>query len=109
MSSFLLAAADFDALVEDSLFPFVTLLFPFLASCWAKYCRRLISKSGSLRYSSSELVRPVGACFNFGISSLVEFSYVLAILKYSTTWFVCLAKVLYIPSARFASYFDISK
>lgn len=82
---------------------------PFLASCWTRYCRLLISKSGSFRYSSSELVRLVGACLSLGISRRVAFSCCLATLRNWTTWSVCLLNVLYILRARSASYFDISK
>lgn len=84
--------------------------FPlFFASCCAKYCLLFISKSGSFKYSSNELVKLVGACLSFGISKRVEFSYCLATLRNRTTRSVCLLKFLYILKARSASYFDISK
>lgn len=65
-----------------------------LASCCARYCRRLISKSASFRYSSSDEVSVVGACFSLGTSSLVDDSYCRATLRYWTTRSVCLLKVL---------------
>ena len=95
---------------RDSLTPLEAMFLPFfLASCCARYWRRLISKSGSLRYSSKEAVKLVGACFNFGISNRVAFWYCLATPKNSTTLLVCLLKVLYIAKALSASYLDISK
>lgn len=64
--------------VAAELDPKVPLLAPavdeppfFFASSSARYCLRWISKSESLRYSSSCLPRLTGACFNLGTSTLV--------------------------------------
>jgi len=91
------------------LLPFVVLPPFFLASFSARYCRRLISKSLSLRYSSNEAARLVGACLILGISSRVECSCNRARLRYWTTASVCLTNVRYIARARVASGFDSSK
>lgn len=81
--------------LSDELVAPLTIFLPlFLASCCARYCRLLTSKSWSFRYSSNDDVKLVGACLSFGISRRVAFSYCLAVLKNSTTIFVCLVKVL---------------
>ena len=84
----------FVKLFDDSAVPLLVFFLPFFASCCARYCRRLISKSGSFRYSSRDEVRLVGACLSFGISRRVAFSYCLAVLRNSTTEFVCFVNVL---------------
>lgn len=96
-------------LESANLVPFVALPPFFLASFSARYCLRLISKSLSLRYSSREAARLVGACLILGISSLVECSCRRAMLRYCTTVSVCLTKVRYILRARVASGFESSK
>lgn len=70
-------AVEVDVAALDSeglLLPFVILPPFFFASFSARYCRLLMSKSLSFRYSSSEAARLVGACLILGISSLVECS-----------------------------------
>jgi len=65
---FVAVVADFVAEALEA--PLVGFPF-FLDSFSARNCLRLTSKSGSLRYSSNELVKLVGACFILGISSRV--------------------------------------
>lgn len=99
------AAVVFAGCCDGNLFLLKTGTVPpaFFASCCAKYCLRLTSKSGSCRYSSSEDVKLVGACFMFGICNRVEGSTERACCRYSTTSAVCLVKTLYISKARSAS------
>lgn len=103
----LLEGAGFES--EGLLAPLMGLPPFFFASFSAMYCRRLISKSLSVKYSSNDAARLVGACLIFGISNLVECSCALARLRYSTTAWVCLTKVRYTARARVASGFDNSK
>lgn len=86
-----LLEADFESV--DLLAPLVDLPPFFFASFSAMYCRRLISKSLSARYSSNDAARLVGACLIRGISNRVECSCDLARLRYWTTASVCLTKV----------------
>jgi len=84
--------------------------FPLrFASRSAKYCRLLVSKSTSLRYSSSDEARLSLACSSLGISSRVELLKRFATVRYLTTMSVWTANLLYIDSARSASGFDNSK
>lgn len=70
------------ALLAPLLAPFADFPPFFLASFSAMYCRLLISKSLSFKYSSKDAAKLVGACLILGISSLVECSCDRAKLRY---------------------------